>query len=133
MEVWVLLLWLQDRADRSAVAMLDAATRRNWSTVLLGVYTLGHLFASHVSPTHAQDRAQIGKCTALVQAVTGEHVTLVFVDQGCTGRRQRRQRQTTASRWRGEARSGKAWLRVVVLPLGRRTWLGLDDAVATTG
>lgn len=47
--------------------------------------TLGHLLVLHVTPANVQDRAQVGRLTAAVQAETGETVTLAYVDQGYTG------------------------------------------------
>ena len=38
----------------------------------LAVDTLGHLLALHVTPADAQDRAQVGRLAAAVQAETGE-------------------------------------------------------------
>jgi transposase len=98
----VLLRWLQDRADQPTAAIFDAATRqstpesgaragydghkrRQGSKVHLAVDTLGHLLARHVTPANEQERAHVGQVAATVQAVTGEHITLAFVDQGYTG------------------------------------------------
>jgi transposase len=98
----VLLRWLQGRADQPTGAIFDAATRqstpesgaragydghkrRKGSKVHLAVDTLGHLLALHVTPANEQERAQVGQVAAAVQAATGEHVTLAFVDQGYTG------------------------------------------------
>ena len=98
----VLLRWLQDRADQPTGAIFDAATRqstpesgaragydghkrRQGSKVHLAVDTLGHLLALHVTPANTQERAEVGHLAATVQAVTGDHVTLAFVDQGYTG------------------------------------------------
>lgn len=98
----VLLRWLQGRADQPTGAIFDAATRqstpesgaragydghkrRNGSKVHLAVDTLGHLLALHVTPANAQERTQVGQVAAAVQAVTGDQVTLAFVDQGYTG------------------------------------------------
>jgi transposase len=51
----------------------------------LAVDTLGHLLALHVTPADRQDRAQVGELAAQVQQVTGDSVTLAYVDQGYTG------------------------------------------------
>ena len=51
----------------------------------MAVDTLGHLLALYVTPANAQDRAQVGRLAAAVQAETGESVTLAYVDQGYTG------------------------------------------------
>jgi transposase len=39
----------------------------------------------HVTPANAQDRAQVERLAAAVQAATGESVDLAYVDQGYTG------------------------------------------------
>ena len=51
----------------------------------LAVDVLGHLLALHVTPANEQERAQVGELAAKVQEVTGENVTLAWVDQGYTG------------------------------------------------
>ena len=45
----------------------------------------GELLALVVTPADASDRAQVGELAEAVQAATGDHVTLAFVDQGYTG------------------------------------------------
>jgi transposase len=50
-----------------------------------GVDTLGHLLALKVTAANEQDRAQVGALAQAVQAATGEHVQLAYVDQGYTG------------------------------------------------
>ena len=47
------------------------------------VDTLGHLLALRVTPAEEQDRAQVGELARQVQLITGEHVELAYVDQGC--------------------------------------------------
>ena len=39
----------------------------------------------HVTPANADDRAEVGRLTQTVQAVTGESVKVAFADQGYTG------------------------------------------------
>ncbi len=63
----------------------DGAKRKKGSKVHMAVDTLGHLLALHVTPATDQDRAQVAQLAAAVQAVTGETVTLAYVDQGYTG------------------------------------------------
>ena len=75
---------LQSSAESGARAGYDGAKRKRGSKVHLAVDTLGHLLALHVTPANAQDRAQVATLAA-VQAETGEHVTLAYVDQGYTG------------------------------------------------
>jgi transposase len=63
----------------------DGAKRERGRKVHLAVDTLGHLLALHVTPAHAQDRAQVAQVSDRLQAVTGEAVEVAFVDQGYTG------------------------------------------------
>jgi transposase len=63
----------------------DGAKRRKGSKVHLAVDTLGDLLTLLVTPANEQDRAQVEALAAQVQAVTGESVTVAYVDQGYTG------------------------------------------------
>src|SRR5262249_25637002 len=63
----------------------DGHTRRKGSKVHAAVDTLGHLLALLVPPASEQERAQVAELASAVQAVTGEHVELAYVDQGYTG------------------------------------------------
>ena len=76
---------LQSTPESGARAGYDGAKKRKGSKVHLAVDTLGHLLAAHVTPANEQDRAQVGALVAEVQDVTGQHVTLAYVDQGYTG------------------------------------------------
>lgn len=76
---------LQSTPESGARAGYDGAKRRKGAKVHAAVDTLGHLLALHVTPANAQDRAQVGALAAAVQAVTGQHVSLGYVDQGYTG------------------------------------------------
>jgi len=49
------------------------------------VDTLGHLLALHVTSASEQDRAQVEQLAQAVQEVTGQSVSLAYVDQGYTG------------------------------------------------
>lgn len=51
----------------------------------IAVDTLGQLLALRVTPASEQDREQVAALAAQVQAVTGHHVEVAFVDQGYTG------------------------------------------------
>ena len=51
----------------------------------MAVDTLGHLLAVYVTAADEQDRAQVAQLAQEVQAVTGQTVEVVFVDQGYTG------------------------------------------------
>jgi transposase len=55
------------------------------SKVHVAVDTLGHLLALLVTPANEQERAPVDELAGAVQAVTGEHVELAYVDQGYTG------------------------------------------------
>ena len=63
----------------------DGAKRKKGSKVHAVVDTLGHLLALRVTPANEQDRDQIDILSEQVQAVTGQSVQLVYVDQGYTG------------------------------------------------
>lgn len=63
----------------------DGAKRKKGSKLHIAVDTLGHLLAAHVTPATDQDRAQVDRLAAAVQAVTGDSVALAYVDQGYTG------------------------------------------------
>src|ERR1700683_1762395 len=76
---------LQSTPESGARAAYDGAKRRKGTKVHLAVDTLGHLLALHVTPADAQDRAQVAALADAVQAITGQHVTLAYVDQGYTG------------------------------------------------
>jgi transposase len=76
---------LQSTPESGARAGWDGHKRRKGSKVHAAVDTLGHLLALHITPANAQDRAQVATLTAAVQEVTGETVTLAYVDQGYTG------------------------------------------------
>lgn len=76
---------LQSSPESGARAGYDGAKRRKGSKVHLAVDTLGHLLALHVTAANEQDRAQVSQLATAVQAATGEHVSVAYVDQGYTG------------------------------------------------
>src|SRR5581483_7592915 len=76
---------LQSSPESGERAGYDGDKRRRGSKVHLAVDTLGHLLALVVTPANAQDRAQVAELAEQVQAATGEHVEVAFVDQGYTG------------------------------------------------
>lgn len=76
---------LQSTPESGARAGYDGAKRRKGSKVHAAVDTLGHLLALHVTPASEQDRAQVEQLARAVQEVTGQSVTLAYVDQGYTG------------------------------------------------
>lgn len=76
---------LQSTPESGGRAGYDGHKRRKGSKVHLAVDTLGHLLALLVTPANEQDRAQVEALAQQVQEVTGESVTLAYVDQGYTG------------------------------------------------
>lgn len=76
---------LQSTPESGARAGYDGAKRRKGSKVHAAVDTLGHLLALHVTPASEQDRTQVEQLVQAVQDVTGQSVTLAYVDQGYTG------------------------------------------------
>src|SRR5438309_760137 len=78
---------LQSTPESGGRAGYDGYKRRKGSKVHMGVDTLGHLLALHVTPANEQDRAQVGALAEAVQEVTGESVELAYVDQGYTGKK----------------------------------------------
>ncbi|MFH6787057.1 MULTISPECIES: IS5 family transposase [Methylobacterium] len=63
----------------------DGAKRKRGAKVHLAVDTPGHVVALHVTPASTDDRAEVGRLAAEVQAETGDSVELGFVDQGYSG------------------------------------------------
>src|SRR6185437_10521770 len=78
---------LQSTPESSARAGYDGAKRKRGSKVHMAVDTLGHLLALHVTPADVGDREEVGHLAEAIQDVTGENVTLAYVDQGYTGER----------------------------------------------
>lgn len=76
---------LQSSPESGARAGYDGYKRRNGSKVHLAVDTLGHLLALKVTAASEQERAQVADLAAQIQAATGDHVELAYVDQGYTG------------------------------------------------
>src|SRR5438132_10433807 len=76
---------LQSTPESGERAGYDGYKRKRGSKVHLAVDTLGHLLALSVTPADVQDRAVVTELATAVQAETGDHVTLAYVDQGYTG------------------------------------------------
>jgi transposase len=76
---------LQSSPESGARAGYDGHKRRKGSKVHQAVDTLGTLLALAVTPANADERTQVAALAEQVQAVTGEHVELAWVDQGYTG------------------------------------------------
>jgi len=77
---------LQSTPESGHRAGYDGAKRKKGSKLHLAVDTLGHLLAAHVTPADAQDRAQVERLAAAIQAATGASVEIAYVDQGYTGK-----------------------------------------------
>jgi len=76
---------IQSTPESGDRAGYDGHKRRKGSKIHIAVDTLGHLIALSVTPANEQERAQVADLSEAVQSVTGQHVTLAFVDQGYTG------------------------------------------------
>jgi transposase len=76
---------LQSTPESGAGAGYDGAKRRKGHKVHAAVDTLGHLLALHATPANEQDRAQVARLAQAVQAATGQHVEVAYVDQGYSG------------------------------------------------
>lgn len=76
---------LQSTPESGERGGYDGAKRKKGSKVHLAVDTLGHLLALKVTPANEQDRAQVAALAQALQEVTGQNVTVAFVDQGYTG------------------------------------------------
>jgi transposase len=76
---------LQSSPESGERAGWDGHKRHKGSKVHIAVDTLGQLLALLVTPANAQERAQVAKLVAHVQAATGEAIEVAFVDQGYTG------------------------------------------------
>ena len=94
---------MQSTPESGARAGYDGHKRRKGSKVHAAVDTLGHLLALLVTPANEQERAQVAELAEAVQAVTGEHVELAYVDQGYTGQSRRPRPPRTASSWRSSS------------------------------
>jgi len=64
---------------------VDRAKRKKGSKLHMGVDTLGHLLALHVTPANRGDRAETGPLAKALQQATDGSVELVWADQGYTG------------------------------------------------
>lgn len=73
---------LQSTPESGAREGYDGAKRRKGSKAHIAVDTLGHLLSVLVTPATTQDRAQVAALAEEVQAVTGQTLTMAYVDQG---------------------------------------------------
>jgi transposase len=76
---------LRSSPESGERAGYDGAKRKRGSKVHLAVDTPGHVVALHVTPADADDRGEVGRLSAAVQAETDGSVEMAFVDQGYTG------------------------------------------------
>jgi transposase len=76
---------LRSSPESGPRAGYDGAKRKRGSKLHLAVDTLGNLLALHVTPADTDDRAEVGRLTQAVQAVTDESVNVAFADQGYNG------------------------------------------------
>jgi transposase len=76
---------VQSTPESGARAGYDGAKRRKGSKAHMAVDTLGLLVAVQVTPANEQERTQVAALAEAVQAVTGDHVEVAFVDQGYSG------------------------------------------------
>ena len=76
---------LQSTPESGHRAGWDGAKRRKGSKAHIAVDTLGQLLSVVITPANEQERAQVGELCRQVQEVTGQTVTVGFVDQGYTG------------------------------------------------
>jgi transposase len=76
---------LQSTPESGHRAGYNGGKRRKGSTAHLAVDTLGHLLRVVITPANEQERAQVGELCRHVQEITGQTVTVGFVDQGYTG------------------------------------------------
>ena len=76
---------LQSTPESGHRAGYNGGKRRKGSTAHIAVDTLGHLLSVVITPANEQERAQVGELCRQVQEITGQTVTVGFVDQGYTG------------------------------------------------
>ena len=73
---------MQSTCERGARAGYDGYQRKKGRKVPSAVDPLGHLRAVKGTAANAQERTQVRSLAQDVQHVTGDTVTLAFVDQG---------------------------------------------------
>ena len=78
---------MRSTPESGSRAGYDGAKRTKGSKVHLAVDTLGYLLSLKVTAANEQERDQVGELAEDIQEVTGESVTLAYVDQGYTGER----------------------------------------------
>ena len=78
---------LRSSPESGERAGYDGARRKKGSKLRMAVDTLDHLLALHVTPTNAEDQAEVRRVVEAVQEATGQSVDLAYVHQGYTGER----------------------------------------------
>lgn len=76
---------LQSTPESGSRAGYDGHKKKKGSKVHVAVDTLGNLLALAVTPANENERTQVQKLAAEVQAVSDEKVEIAYVDQGYTG------------------------------------------------
>lgn len=76
---------MQSTPESGARADYSGAKRRKGSKIHIAVDTLGHLLALSVTSANEDERTQVATLTNEVQAVTGQHVEIAYVDEGYDG------------------------------------------------
>jgi transposase len=76
---------LQGSVESGERAGFDGAKKKKGSKIHVAVDTLGNLLALIVTPANEQERDQVAELSRQVQEITGQNVTLAWVDQGYTG------------------------------------------------
>jgi hypothetical protein len=117
---------LQSTPESGPRAGYDGANRKKDSKLHLAVDTLGHLLAAHVTPADAQDRDQVERLAAAVQAATGKSIAIAYIDQGYTGDMPAGAAAVHGIHLRGKAPASQAQLCAAAAALGNRAVLRLD-------
>ncbi|WP_060772095.1 IS5 family transposase [Methylobacterium sp. AMS5] len=76
---------LRSSPESGERAGYDGAKRKRGAKVHRAGDTPGHVVARHVTPADVDDRAEVGRLAAEVQAEAGDSVALAFVDKGYSG------------------------------------------------
>lgn len=76
---------IQSTPESGSRAGYDGYKRKKGSKIHAAVDTLGHLLALKVTPANEQERDQVGEIIDEVQSFTGQHLRVMYADQGYTG------------------------------------------------
>lgn len=76
---------IQSTPESGSRAGYDGYKRKKGSKIHAVVDTLGHLLALKVTPANEQERHQVGEIIDELQSTTGQHVHVMYADQGYTG------------------------------------------------